>query len=311
MLVKDFIETNEGLVFAIVENEIEQGKVLCFLRYVKKNGCWNKVGTEQANQLLTDHFPHYLYFSPVKEAHIHAVMLSRISKHYQARDTLTKILSKQIKDKVESDLSLLCTLFKKYGFPLSEMGITGSTLIGAQHEQSDIDLVFYSRTAFNQAREITKKLIHLSDCSELNKAQWKESFQRRACHLSFDEYLWHEKRKFNKAIINQRKFDLSFVSEEAQSTELTRYKKLNPIQLQVQVTDSSLAFDYPAEFIFDHPQISSVISYTATYTGQAEKDEWIEVSGILEQSDKGIKRIIVGSSREASGEYIKVIKNPV
>jgi predicted nucleotidyltransferase len=31
---KDFIETAEGLIFAVVERGVEDGKALCFLRYV-------------------------------------------------------------------------------------------------------------------------------------------------------------------------------------------------------------------------------------------------------------------------------------
>jgi hypothetical protein len=33
------------------------------------------------------------------------------------------------------------------------------------------------------------------------------------------------------------------------------------------------------------------------------------VSGFLEQDEKGQKRIVVGSSREAAGEYLKVISH--
>ena len=69
---------------------------------------------------------------------------------------------------------------------------------------------------------------------------------------------------------------------------------------------TSGAFDYPAEFKIDHAQIKSVVSFTATYNGQAINGETIEVSGLVEQNSQGVKRIVVGSSREAYGEYIKV-----
>jgi len=50
------------------------------------------------------------------------------------------------------------------------------------------------------------------------------------------------------------------------------------------------------------------VCYTATYTGQAEQGERIEVAGQLEVSNTGLVRILVGSSREAEGEYIKVLE---
>jgi len=78
--------------------------------------------------------------------------------------------------------------------------------------------------------------------------------------------------------------------------------------LQCRVIDDARGFDYPAEFKIDHQQIGSIVSFTATYTGQAVNGERVAVSGMLEQSEFGVKRIVVGSSREAHGEYIKVIQ---
>jgi predicted nucleotidyltransferase len=51
-----------------------------------------------------------------------------------------------------------------------------------------------------------------------------------------------------------------------------------------------------------------VVSFTATYTGQAVNGELIEIAGVVEQNAHGVKRIVIGSSREAHGEYIKVIR---
>lgn len=306
-LPKDFIETAEGLVFAVVENSLEQGKVLCFLRYISLNVQWKKVNTEQANQFLANNFPHYLYFSPFKEAHLHAVALDNISKHHQPRARLKKLLSDNARDDVENDLILLCYLLKKQGFNLDDVGVTGSILIGAQKNNSDIDLIFYSRETFNFARQIIQKLIIQEECFELSDKDWHDSYDRRSCDLSYEEYLWHEKRKINKAVINQRKFDLSFVLETEQNILSLQYKKLNSVLLKVQITDDSRAFDYPAEFFIQHKKIKSIISYTATYTGQAKTGEWVEVAGLLEESSEGVLRIVVGSSREACGEHIKVI----
>ncbi|MCK5121954.1 MAG: hypothetical protein KAQ91_08210 [Methylococcales bacterium] len=306
-LAKDFVETQEGLVFAVVESGMEQGKVLCFLRYILLNKQWQKVNTEQANQFLTEHYPQYLYYSPFKQASCHAVTLDRVFKHHQPRERLNQLLSNKVKDNVESDLVALCRLYEAQGLDLGEVGVTGSILISAQNHSSDIDLVFYSRAVFNRVRKMTQKLVLQGDCSDLNDNDWQDSYDRRCCDLSYSEYLWHEKRKFNKAVINQRKFDLNFVLENTESASPSQYEKLGAIVLKIRVADDKLAFDYPAEFLLEHEQIKLIVSYTATYTGQAQAGEWVEVAGQLEQSIDGAKRIVVGSSREAKGEYIKVI----
>ena len=110
VFAKDFIETEEGLVFAVVESGLEQGKVLCFLRYIKLNKQWQKVNTEQANQFLSEHYPHYLYYSPFKQAHCHALALNQVFKHHQPRLRLHQILTK----KQRTMLKAICFSFVGY-----------------------------------------------------------------------------------------------------------------------------------------------------------------------------------------------------
>ena len=304
---KDFIETSEGLIFAIVAHGMEHGKALCFLRYVKDDADWKKVSTEPANAFLRQYHPDYLHYSPVLDAHLHAVAIDRVVKHHQPKQRLQHIMQENQLDAVERDLFQLCQLLQEHGLDLTQTGVTGSLLVGVQKQQSDIDLVCYGRSVFHQCRAITRELIEQEKLQELNDNDWQESYQRRSCELSFAEYVWHERRKTNKAVINGRKFDLNFIDDSLPS-ETTGYQKQGAITVQCRVIDDTHAFDYPAEFKIDHEHFDAVVSFTATYTGQAIKGETVEVSGVVEQTRQGVKRIVVGSSREAHGEYIKVIR---
>jgi len=304
--VKDFIETEEGLIFAVVASWLEQGRVLCFLRYADTGAGWVKMSTDLANQLLVESHPDYFYYSGLLDAHLHAVPVANITKHHQARHCLRKILSKGPGHAVEADLFHLLGLLRQKGLDLSQMGITGSVLVGLQNDSSDIDLVCFNRTAFHQCRFFIQDFILSGGLQPLSESDWQDSYQRRSCALNFNEYVWHEQRKFNKALVNGRKFDLSLVEPGTQRQGPEQYQKLGPIVLQCRILDDTNAFAYPAEWVIDHPQVKSVVSFTATYTGQVLKMELAEVSGTLEKSGQGL-RIVVGSSREAPGEYIKVI----
>lgn len=306
-LSKDFIETAEGLIFAVVAQKIEHGKVLCFLRYVKDNPGWKKVETEPANAVLKRHHPDYLHYSPVLDAHLHAVAINRIVKHHRPKQRLQQIMLESQQDAIERDVLKLCELFQQHGLDLMQIGITGSILVGVQKQSSDIDLVCYDRAVFHQCRAIISELIIQGQLQSLNDKDWQQSYQRRSCDLSFADYVWHERRKINKAVINGRKFDLNFIDDSARS-ESTSYQKCGAITLQCTIVDDTHAFDYPAEFKIDHEHFDAIVCFTATYTGQAVKGETVEVSGIVEQTQQGVKRIVVGSSREAHGEYIKVIR---
>lgn len=302
---KEFIETAEGLLFAVVVNGIENDRVLCFLRYVRENNTLKKHDTDAANQLLKSQFADYLYFSPRLQAQLHAVPLEKIVKHHKPQQRLSDILHAEPKNSVQQDCVALCRLFETKGIELSTMGITGSLLVGAENASSDIDLVCYDKTVFHQCRSAIRKLIAEKSLKQLLKKDWQESFKRRACELDFDEYVWHEKRKFNKALINGRKFDLSFLNPH-QIQDTDQYKKCGKATLQARVSDDSGAFDYPAEYKIFGSSIKTVVSFTATYIGQAKKGELIEAEGQLEENQHGVQRLVIGSSREAKGEYIRV-----
>ena len=70
------------------------------------------------------------------------------------------------------------------------------------------------------------------------------------------------------------------------------------------VTDAEFAYDSPAIYKVNHPEIAMVLSYTHTYAGQARKGEVIEARGRLEESATG-KVLVIGTSREPKGEWIK------
>jgi hypothetical protein len=305
-VAKDFIETAELLIFAVVAQNLEQDKVLCFLRYVREKTGQKKYATDEANQFLQQHYPDYLHYSPVLDAHLHAVPIERIIRHHQPKQRLQAILQMVQPDAIEQDLIALCRLLQAHGLDLTHCGVTGSLLIGAQQHSSDIDLVCYERGVFQHCRELLRELIAQNVLQDLHEQDWQESYQRRDCELNFTDYVWHEQRKLNKALINGRKFDVSLINPC--DSPATIYQKCGAMTLQAQVLDDAAAFDYPAEFKLNHPQISSVVSFTATYTGQAVKGEMVEVSGLVEQNSQGIKRIVVGSSREAHGVYINVLQ---
>jgi len=138
----------------------------------------------------------------------------------------------------------------------------------------------------------------------------KDNFQRRAGELSFDEFSWHESRKHNKASIDGTKFDLGMVclSDEIQFDD-KQYQKQGMRTITTKVLSDLRSFDFPAVYIVDDELTPEVLSFTHTYVGQAKQGEQIEVSGALECNiATGKCRLIVGSTREAEGEYIKVIK---
>ena len=303
---KDFVETTDGLLFAVVCDRLEQDRLLVFLRYVQFDGHWRKLNTEQAYAYLQTHFPDYFFHSKQLDAALHAVPVAKIIRHFQPQVVLRQLLAQSNPDPVVSDFQSLCRLLRSYQLDLDQFGVTGSLLVGRQNPASDMDLVCYDRQVFQQARQIIQTLILRNQCQNLTPADWLEAYQRRGCEFPLDDYIWHEQRKFNKALFNGRKFDLSLLASSSANPE-RRYRKAGRAHIQARVVDDSLAFDYPAQYSLQHPEIGNVVCFTATYAGQAVTGETVEVAGQLEIDDQGRQRIVVGSNREALGEFISVL----
>lgn len=303
---KDYIETVQGLLFAVVDSEQEQSRVLCFLRYIRTDKSFQKLTTEQANRFLGEKFPHFLFYSKCRDTHLHGAPTQEIQELYKPRTHVTRLINSQHRDLIEERTVQLINIFSNRGLHEGMMGVTGSILIGAHNPGSDIDLVIYGRDNFLLARKIIEREVINGTLDRLDKPLWEDAYRRRGASLTLEEFVWHERRKFNKAVYQDMKFDISMVEENVDPVRQS-YRKLGFTMIDAVVTEDRYAFDYPARYLLDHSEIAEAVSFTPTYAGQARRGETIEISGFIEQLTDGSRRIVVGSSREAPGEYIKVL----
>jgi predicted nucleotidyltransferase len=306
---RDYLQTIEGLMFAVVNAElIQSDRIVCCLRYIPTTDGLRKLTTSDAIAYLQANHPQYLYPFEQLDTLVHVVPLLAIQCHYQPVSRLQQICEQPLDDIEESTVQA-ATYFISQGIDSDSLGISGSILISAHGAKSDIDLVVYGRDNFFKARNSLQQLFmshqtqHL--IQPLSDEQWQQTWQRRGCDSSLQDYIWHEQRKYNKASINGIKFDLSMV--EVQATDHQIYKKQGITFIKAVITDDSKAYDYPASYLIDHPEINQILSYSATYAGQACQGESIEARGIVEKSSSGHCRLLVGASREATGQYLKVV----
>ncbi len=309
-LPKDFIQTKEGLIFAVVTYHDHGQKVGCFLRYVPDDTGWHKVNTEQANQLLESTFPQYLFRSKQVDAHYHAVAVSDIVVHHQPEKRLQEVLDRAPYDDIEKKLHKLIPILNQFGVPTDSIGLTGSMLIHQQKATSDIDLAVYGRKAFQKARSAIRQAIDYGVIEKLDLGLMQDNFERRDSELPFEDFAWHEERKFNKAAIDNTKFDIGMVCINNEiEVDQDQYQKLGPRTFKTQIMDDQRAFDFPANYLVADEETPEVLSFTHTYIGQAQQGELTEISGMVERYiSTGQCRLVIGWSREAKGEYIKVIR---
>ena len=115
--------------------------------------------------------------------------------------------------------------------------------------------------------------------SNLDKSLWEDTYHRRDCALDFKTYVFHEKRKFNKFIINNTKVDINLILFPEETVQDTGpHQKQGMKVIEATVVDDSQSFDMPARYYLDDSELPELVCYTATYFGQAMQGEHIEAS---------------------------------
>lgn len=297
--LRDFIEDPEGRLYAVstYDNSERAG---CILRYIPDpegervhvSGLrYHKVEFEEAFVYILREKPEYADL-------VQRIPLSDIRRTLKPENEIGTIIRRNTR---------VARLVSILDLPERTYGCTGSLLCGLENENSDIDLVVYGRTFFS-ARELLRYAIKKRKIDPVSDDMWDQIYRKRNPELPKDEFLMHEIRKWNRGQIGTVYFDILYTRS---------YKALNPFPvakgnpcgtstIQALVTDASLAFDSPAVYGVNHEEFTRVLSFSHTYSGQALAGELIEARGICEEHD-GEKWLVVGTTRDAKGEYIRSI----
>ena len=306
---KDYISIDDKLFFAVASEYQEEDRALTWLRYIKDENGMQKLDTQQANKLISELYPELLFHSHYADIELHGIPLESITQIYRPDQTVVRLMDMKSPDTKQQDAIKIIKLLLDVGIQLDFMGITGSLMLDTHNEQSDIDLIIYGRERFFKVRQAIQKYLNAGELGALNESMWQDAWQRRDCTLDFVDYQSHELRKFNKCMSGTTKVDISMIPETVERfQENGPYKKIGQDKILSIVTEDMYAYDFPARYFIDHETINELVSYTATYIGQAQKGEKIEAAGYVEQGSDGRKRLLVGTSREAVGEYIRVVE---
>jgi uncharacterized protein len=305
---KDYISIDDKLFFAVVSEYQEEDRALTWLRYVKDDSGMKKVGTEQAAKIISENYPEFVYYSKYADIELHGIPLDSIDRVHRPDQAVIDLLKLDNPNTVEQDAIQIINLMLNAGVKREALGITGSILLGTHNEKSDIDMIVYGREQFFEVRELAKQFLTSGQLTSLDETMWRDAYERRGCELSFDEYKKYELKKYNKFISGTTKVDISLVTENYERVyENGPYKKIERDKIIAEVIEDTYAYDFPARYFIEHENFNEVVSYTATYIGQAVKGDKIEVAGYVEQGVDGKRRLLVGTNREATGEYIRVI----
>ncbi len=294
--LRDFILDHDGWIYAVSTYDNDE-RVGCVLRYVPdehgerinhSGQRYKKYDFEEAYAFISAHKPQYTNL-------VQRIPLCDVQRVLKPEFEIVRIATAH--PRVKKLLGL-------FDLPPGTVGCTGSLLCQLENSASDIDMVVYGKHWF-AAQARVKQGIRDGTFEGLSPDMWRKVYDKRKPEVSYDDFVLHEERKWNRGQIDGTYFDILYTRsyDNLSCVPATRGTVLGKQTIEATVMDVSLAFDSPAVYDVEHESVSKVLSFTHTYSGQALAGEVIEACGICEEH--GDERwLIVGTTREARGEYI-------
>ena len=294
--LRDFIEDRDGCIYA-VSNYDNTDRIGCILRYVPEldgertslsGHRYRKYDFVESFAWIREHKPEYLNM-------VHRVPHGDVARVYKPEEEIGRVTARNVRVR---------RLLSHFNLPPGSFGCTGSLLCGLENAASDIDMVVYGDAWFSAQRQL-RHLVGIGVIPVMSAGMWRKVYEKRVPEIPFEAFVLHEQRKWNRGEFEGTYFDLLYTRDYGNLDAVPpgAGEVLGRATIEATVTDASLSFDSPAVYTVDHDEISRVLSFTHTYSGQALAGEVIEARGVVEQH--GDERwLIVGTTREAKREYI-------
>jgi hypothetical protein len=294
--LRDFIEDRDGCIYA-VSNYDNNDRIGCILRYVPEldgertslsGRRYRKYDFVESFAWIREHKPEYLNM-------VHRVPHGDVARVYKPEEEIGRVTARNVRVR---------RLLSHFNLPPGSFGCTGSLLCGLENAASDIDMVVYGDAWFSAQRQL-RHLVGIGVIPVMSAGMWRKVYEKRVPEIPFEAFVLHEQRKWNRGEFEGTYFDLLYTRDYGNLDAVPpgAGEVLGRATIEATVTDASLSFDSPAVYTVDHDEISRVLSFTHTYSGQALAGEVIEARGVVEQH--GDERwLIVGTTREAKREYI-------
>ena len=325
----DYIETVEGLFFAIKGLSHPEGRVIAYLRYVPDARGERRRGREryrrvysleETTEFLRKKHPQYLSHFELLGLTLQMVLWGRVVRVYKPRERLLDLIANPRTNLERTVVKFASVLSSESDVPLDELGVSGSVLIELASPSSDIDLIVYGRDKGLKAYEALRRLRKACDwVSPYDERTVERVLRARWGDTGLDlEILRNiEVRKILHGLVCGRDYFVRLVTRpEEVETEIAS-KPLCKAKLRAVVSDASDSIFTPCTYkvkdcvLLDAPcchEVSELVSFRGKFTEQAREGDIVEAYGTLEEvtfSDRVVYRVMMGSK----GDYLIPIEN--
>ena len=319
----DYIETLEGLLFAVKGIHHPEGLTIAYLRYVPDPlGTRERGGhryrrvydLEETDSFLRDNYPQYM--NPVEDRGLtmQSIPRGRIARTYNPRERLEELLADPGRGP-ERIISKLVSALAEYGVSLDRLGVSGSVLIGMDTPDSDVDLIGYGMDAGSKIYEALKRLRQEADWVSPYDAETVEDVTRSRwgdTGLDLASLGVIEARKILHGLVDGTDYFVRLVREPEEFEREVSSLPLERITLRATVRESGASINTPCTYGIDEcscrgshdwPDPSQLVSFRGKFTEQAEVGDRVEAKGTLERVEYGDRtayRVMLGGR----GDYM-------
>jgi predicted nucleotidyltransferase len=314
----DYIQTTDGLFFAVKGSTHPDGYVIGILRYLPDpDGDRVLEGVQyrrvydigSTTDYLRGNHPEYVNYVPRIGIELQSVPACKIARYYEPRERLNDILSNP-ESEVERVLAdFVNALSEKSRTPADSFGVSGSLLIGLQTEGSDIDINVYGQT---EARRVYGSLVELRETLDwvrplegelfdaVLKSRWGDT------GLSLGLFSGIESSKVLHGTVRGREYFVRLLIPDDESVS----EPVKRVTIRARVTDASRSIFNPCIYGVSQMsgdtgnlKVTELKSYRGKFTEQAHEGDLVEARGTIEkvQGEAGVYyRLMLG----ASGDYL-------
>ena len=332
---RDFIETQEGLLFCVVGYLHPPDKYTAYLKYSPApEGRWRRKGRAYRRELayyhahqvgqtldhLQQHYPDYVHYCPVRNMLFSMVPRDRVKTYYRPEERLAQIIAGPNDSLEEEVAGLIEAIRGSTGISPANLGVTGSILLGIHDPSfSDIDLIVYGGEKASLLRAVLADT-GIPGISPLDEAYLDVWCQEVMEHfgLTYREVRWLASRRWYFAYSGQGRYLLSLhpTRSDAEIQEEYgdhRYRDVGMARLQAVISEAAESIFLPAIYgiervrIVEGPavEVVEICSYEGLFSQAADVGQKVEARGKLEEVDGGpVHRLVIGSSRRAGPEYL-------
>ncbi len=320
LLEGDYIETVDGLFFAVKGIHHPPGLTIAYLRYIPDvNGKRIKNGQkysrlynlEDTYNLLKDHYPQYLNYIDKKSLILQSIPEKFIFKKLNPVAKLKEILSNP-HGELELSLVKFVKALQINGINCNSIGVSGSVLIDLADTDSDIDLIIYGKEngwkVYNALSNLRNEFdwinsYSIEDVTEVLISRWNDTDRET------EDFLFIELKKILHGKVDGRDYFLRLI-RLPQEVKEENSRPLDTVKLRAKIIDDELSIFTPCSYLIEDceyldtcsfPLASELFSYRGKFTEQASKGDIVEVRGTLEEvvhDNERFFRVIMGAKKD-------------